>query len=73
MTNCAWVWSCAFENWGFMQKNMKVEARAWDPGWKCFDVLADPQEQNDLGPAACQHLIEQAERTYGRLPGQKAK
>ena len=72
MTNCAWVWSCAFENWGYMRKNMKLEARAWDPGWKCFDVLADPLEKNDLGPAGCGDLVDLAQKTYGRLPGRRA-
>jgi glucan phosphoethanolaminetransferase (alkaline phosphatase superfamily) len=72
MTNCAGVWSCAFENWGFMRKNMKLEARAWDTGWRCYDVLADPYEQQDLGPAACGDLVDHARRTFGRLPGRKS-
>lgn len=71
MTNCAWVWSCAFENWGFMRKNMKVEARAWDRGWKCYDVQADPYEDQDLGPAACGDLIDRALTTFRRLPGRR--
>jgi glucan phosphoethanolaminetransferase (alkaline phosphatase superfamily) len=72
MTNCAGVWSCAFENWGYMRKNMKLGARAWDPGWRCYDVLADPYEEKDLGPAACGDLEEHAMRTFGRLPGRRS-
>jgi hypothetical protein len=64
------VWSCAFENWGVMQKNLKLEARSWDPGWKCYDVEADPGERADLGVDACGGLLGAAMSTYGRLPGQ---
>ena len=70
MTNCGGVWSCAFENWGVMQKSLKLEARSWDPGWKCYDVEADPGEQTDLGTQACSGLLSAAMSTYGRLPGQ---
>jgi glucan phosphoethanolaminetransferase (alkaline phosphatase superfamily) len=70
MTNCGGVWSCAFENWGVMQKNLKLEARSWDPGWKCYDVEADPTESADLGMEACGGLLSAAMSTYGRLPGQ---
>lgn len=70
MTNCAGVWSCAFENWGYMHKSRKIEARSWDPGWRCFDVQSDPEETNDLGVGACQDLIGLARKTFGRLPGE---
>jgi glucan phosphoethanolaminetransferase (alkaline phosphatase superfamily) len=70
MTNCAAVWSCAFENWGYMQGKKKLLARSWEPGWRCFDLATDPYEEKDLGPAACSHLVEAAQRTFGRLPGQ---
>jgi arylsulfatase A-like enzyme len=70
LTNCAGVWSCAFENWGYMRGNLKLEARAWDPGWHCFDVLADPYEQHDLGVEACGDLQRLALDAFGRLPGQ---
>lgn len=69
MTNCAGVWSCAFENWGYMQRNMKITARGWDTNWKCFDVAADPKEQHDLGADACGDLPRLAMKTFGRLPG----
>lgn len=70
MTNCAGVWSCAFENWGYMQRSLKLEARSWDNGWRCFDVAKDPFEDTDLGPDGCKTLLPHAERTFGRLPGQ---
>ncbi len=70
MTNCAGVWSCAFENWGIMQRNMKVESRAWDEGWKCHDVARDPLETRNLPLTECGELAMLAERAYGRLPGQ---
>ncbi len=72
LTNCAGVWSCAFENWGYMRKNMKLEARAWDVGWKCYDVAEDPAEKHDLGPAACGDLLDRTLETFGRLPGRKS-
>lgn len=71
MTNCAGVWSCAFENWGYMRGSMKLEARAWDPKYHCFDLALDPREQNDLGEATCGDLRERADQTFGRLPGKR--
>jgi glucan phosphoethanolaminetransferase (alkaline phosphatase superfamily) len=69
MSNCAGVWSCAFENWGYMRRNMKIEARAWDTGWKCYDVERDPFETTDLGVAACGDLLDRTIKTFGGLPG----
>jgi len=71
MTNCAGVWSCAFENWGYMRENMKLEARAWDTGWHCYDVAADPEEKEALPVERCGDLHERAMKTFGRLPGKK--
>jgi hypothetical protein len=53
-----------------MQSNLKLEARSWDPGWKCFDLATDPDELHFLGADRCSGLIDAATRTYGRLPGQ---
>jgi glucan phosphoethanolaminetransferase (alkaline phosphatase superfamily) len=69
LTNCAGVWSCAFENWGFMQGPRKLEARSWDTGWNCYDVSADPLEQQRLPLEECDDLLKLAQKTYGRLPG----
>jgi glucan phosphoethanolaminetransferase (alkaline phosphatase superfamily) len=70
MTNCSGVWSCAFENFGAMQKNKKLEARSWDHGWKCYDLDTDPLEREDLGVENCKDLHAFAMKTFGRLPGQ---
>ncbi|HXK18437.1 MAG TPA: sulfatase-like hydrolase/transferase, partial [Polyangiaceae bacterium] len=69
MTNCAGVWSCAFENWGIMQGPRKLEARSWDVGWNCYDLEADPFEQSRLPLEQCDDLLKIAQKTYGRLPG----
>jgi glucan phosphoethanolaminetransferase (alkaline phosphatase superfamily) len=71
MTNCAGVWSCAFENWGYMKENMKLEARAWDPGWHCYDLSTDPEEKDPLPLDRCGDLEARALKTFGRLPGKK--
>jgi hypothetical protein len=71
MTNCAGVWSCAFENWGYMKQNIKIEARAWDHGWHCYDVAQDPYENDELDGPACDELEALALQTFGRLPGRK--
>jgi glucan phosphoethanolaminetransferase (alkaline phosphatase superfamily) len=71
MTNCAGVWSCAFENWGYMRGHMKLEARAWDSKYHCYDLSLDPHEQTDLGEAACGDLHQKSQQTFERLPGKK--
>jgi glucan phosphoethanolaminetransferase (alkaline phosphatase superfamily) len=69
MTNCAWVWSCAFENWGVLHGWRKLEAREWDHQWHCYNLQRDPKEKEDLGPEACPDLVDFAMKTFGRLPG----
>jgi glucan phosphoethanolaminetransferase (alkaline phosphatase superfamily) len=69
LTNCAGVWSCAFENWGIMQGPRKLEARSWDTGWNCYDVERDPLEQLKLPLDQCDDLLAVAMKTWGRLPG----
>ncbi|WP_437735226.1 sulfatase-like hydrolase/transferase [Sorangium sp. So ce1335] len=69
LTNCTGIWGCAFKNWGMMRGNMKLESRAWDTAWHCYDVLADPREQKDLGPAACGDLPRLADAIYGGPAG----
>lgn len=70
MTNCAGVWSCAFENWGYIQGSRKLEARAWDSAYHCYDLKSDPKEKQDLGVEACAELASHAQATFGRLPGE---
>jgi arylsulfatase A-like enzyme len=68
MTNCTWVWECAFRNWGMMQGPMKVEAREWDGEFHCFNVLADPDELTNLGESACAPLPDVARALYHVMP-----
>ncbi len=72
LTNCASVWTCAFENWGVMQGSKKLEARAWDSSYHCWDLVLDPGERNDLGEASCPELKAVADSTFGRRPGKGA-
>ncbi|HMA94657.1 MAG TPA: sulfatase-like hydrolase/transferase, partial [Polyangiaceae bacterium] len=69
LTNCAGVWSCAFENWGVLHGWRKLEAREWDHQWHCYDLQKDPKEKSDLGAEACPDLVDFAKATFGRLPG----
>ena len=73
LTNCAGVWSCAFENWGALHGWQKVEAREWDTHWRCFDLQGDPSEQHDLGERACPELVSFAKEQFKRLPGRVKK
>ena len=69
LSNCSGIWGCAYKNWGMMRGHLKLEARAWDKIWHCYDVKADPKEERDLGPAACGDLVERADAIYGGPPG----
>jgi hypothetical protein len=53
-----------------MQGPRKLEARSWDRGWNCYDVETDPFEQSKLPLEQCDDLLQLAQKTYGRLPGQ---
>lgn len=70
MTNCSALWTCAYENWGAMQGNKKLFARAWDQVFMCFDVEADPHEREDLGAASCGNLLDMTLSQFGRMPTQ---
>lgn len=69
LTNCTEIWSCAFENWGVLQGQYKLQAREWDADYRCFDLAADPLERHDLGARGCAPLRKQAEAWFPRLPG----
>ena len=71
LTNCAGVWSCAFENWGALQGWRKMEAREWDTHWRCFDLQNDPKEEHDLGEQACPELVSFVKAQFKRLPGRR--
>jgi arylsulfatase A-like enzyme len=71
LTNCTAVWGCPFRNWGLMRGPWKLEARAWDPDWHCWNVLDDPKEQRELGAARCGDLAREALGLFGEKPGGK--
>jgi glucan phosphoethanolaminetransferase (alkaline phosphatase superfamily) len=67
LTNCSELWACAFKNWGAIQGTRKLVATTWDHEWNCYDVATDPEEERDLGVAACADLRTFAETTmHGR-------
>ncbi len=69
MTNCASLWSCAFENWGMMQGRTKVFARTpYDTGWHCYDVLDDPLEETRIESPLCDELVGDSLSLFGRAP-----
>ena len=62
LTNCSELFSCATRNWGAMRGLRKILATEDEKGgWRCYDVLHDPEELNDLGAAACGDLRALAE------------
>lgn len=69
LSNISGIWGNAFQSWGMMRGPRKLEAREWDNRWHCFDVIADPREEHDLGAEACGDLPVIAQRVYGGLPG----
>jgi glucan phosphoethanolaminetransferase (alkaline phosphatase superfamily) len=68
MSNCAWLWDCGFRNWGMMQGALKLEARGWDTEFHCFDLVADPGEEINLGEQACAPLPDLARALFGPMP-----
>jgi glucan phosphoethanolaminetransferase (alkaline phosphatase superfamily) len=68
LTNCTWLWECAFRNWGMMQGPLKLEAREWDNEYHCFNVIDDPDEQHNLGEQACAPLPDLARSTFHVMP-----
>ena len=68
LTNCTGVWECAFRNWGVMQGPLKVQAREWDAEYHCFDLRTDPDEEKNLGEAACGSLPLFARSLYHVMP-----
>ncbi len=68
LSNCSWLWECGFRNWGMMHGSKKLEAREWDHDFHCFDVLADPEEEVDLGERACAPMPDLARAWFGEMP-----
>jgi len=68
LSNCTGVWECGFRNWGMMQGPLKIQAREWDGEFHCFDVRTDPDEQKNLGEAACGSLPSLARSLFHVMP-----
>jgi hypothetical protein len=69
MTNCAALWSCAFENWGAMHGEVKLFARTpYDRGWQCFNPRLDPKEERQSDDPLCERLSAEVIGTFGRPP-----
>jgi hypothetical protein len=51
-----------------MQGAMKLEAREWDNEYHCFNVLEDPDEQNNLGEHACWPMPDMARDLFHAMP-----
>ncbi len=52
IATCNALWSCFVPSSGKLIGDLKWVTRPPDP-YRCFDTVADPEEQNDLGAAAC--------------------
>jgi hypothetical protein len=65
MTNCSEIYSCTTRNWGAMRGTRKLVSSEDETAWSCFDLASDPQEQHDLGVAACGDLQQIAEAGRG--------
>ncbi len=73
MSNMAWVWESVGPSWGLMRGSRKVMATAFrtvDSRYRCFDVLTDPDELDDLAESgACDDVLEEASKVFrGRMP-----
>jgi hypothetical protein len=54
-----------------MQGPLKVQARAWDGEYHCFDLRTDPNETNNLGEQACGALPLLARAAFHVMPNIK--
>lgn len=68
LTNCSWIWQCEHPSIGMMDYPLKLSARGRETSFSCFDVVKDPEEQDDLGEAACSRLVDLAHETFGFMP-----
>jgi hypothetical protein len=68
LTNVSWAWEYGDPNWAVMVNHRKLLALSNDDTYQCFDVAADPQEQNNLGAQACAALLLFANNVFGDLP-----
>jgi arylsulfatase A-like enzyme len=63
LTNCTGIWGCSYPNWGVIAGHRKLIAHKYSPGWQCFDLASDPEEQEPKAPEdGCADLVPIAER-----------
>ncbi len=68
LSNVSWAWEYRYPNWGVMQGSQKIVARHTDSAFHCFDVVADPGEIKDLGPARCRTLFDAGRALFPVAP-----
>jgi glucan phosphoethanolaminetransferase (alkaline phosphatase superfamily) len=68
LSNVSWFWEYWRPNWGLMDYPRKILALPEDDAYRCYDVLADPGEEDDLGEVGCRALVEQANDVFHVLP-----
>lgn len=72
ITNCGWTWQCKMPNFGMMQGAKKIYAHHHDKTktYRCFDLLADPDENVELPESHCDPLPAVARERYKIMPNQ---
>jgi hypothetical protein len=68
MTNCSETFPCAFNTWGLMRGEHKIEAQAWDSEWQCHRIGGDEEEPLPLRDPACQSLVAESRGQFAELP-----
>lgn len=68
LTNVSWIWEYRYPNWGMIHGKRKVMALAGDDHYRCYDLESDPEEEKDLGEAACPDLVSAARDRFRVLP-----
>ena len=69
MTNCSETFPCAFDTWGLMRGDRKIEAQAWAPGWECHDLSGERETDAPPGDPECDSLIAESRAHFPMLPG----
>lgn len=68
MTNCSETFPCAFNTWGLLRGDHKLEAQAWDPGWRCRKLESDREIDAPPGDPACESLLDESRAELPELP-----
>lgn len=72
LSNVSHVWERGLPSYGLMSGRFKLIGRHREPGYRCFDVEADPLEQQPLD-AGCEALRTAADELYGVPPSDFTK